>query len=146
MPNYVTYDPASTPVAGRVTGFLKSFPEDREDELSNFIKDPITTGITLNESKVIGGVLQNLSDAEKTLIASTQSSASKAELIAAAKGIFLTPTSADHQAIKLGFATFADIMLSEINALRTNAGLAPRTLNQLNTAFKNGVEAKIDAP
>lgn len=146
MPDYIIYDPASAPVAGRVIGLRKSFPKEREAELGpNILESPDTTGITLNSAKVVGGVLQNLTQPELDMIDTTEVASSKAELIAAAKGIFLTPNSPDHQAIKLGFATFAEIMLSEINALRTAAGLQVRTLNQLNTAFKSGVEAKIDA-
>tara|TARA_R110000772_G_scaffold99174_1_gene198763 strand:- start:38145 stop:38606 length:462 start_codon:yes stop_codon:yes gene_type:complete len=34
----------------------------------------------------------------------------------------------------------AIIMMSEINNLRTNAGLSPRTSNQFRTAFKNALE------
>jgi hypothetical protein len=146
MPNYITYDPASTPVAGRVTGYRKSFPKEREAELGpNFIEDPDLTGITTNSAKVVAGVISNLTPEEITTIETTDAAASLAALKAAAKSIFVSPDSPEHQAINLGFATLIELVVSEINILRSNAGLSARTNNQVKTSFKSTYEAKIDA-
>jgi hypothetical protein len=148
MPNYIVYNPASTPVAGRVTRFLQSFPEEREAELgANILKDPDITGITLNAAKVVGGVLSNLTAPELASIDADVLAATKTALKTVAKGIFVTPDSPEHQAIKLGFEALAEIMVSEINILRAAVvpALTARTGTQVKNAFKAAYETKVDA-
>jgi len=146
MPDYILFDPTSTPVAGRVTGFRPSWPKENEPQLGpNILESPDVTGITLNAAKVVAGVLSNLTQGELDTIAAAESAASAAALKAAAKGIFITPSSPENQAIKLGFETLIELVVSELNILRTGAGLAVRTNAQVKTSFKTTYESKIDA-
>jgi hypothetical protein len=150
MPNYVIYDPASTPVANLVTQILRSFDEGQEGTLSaNRLKDPSFTGLDLTKPiKWDGTNLVNLSQAEIDSIAAASAAATLSAVKQAAKNIFVTPSGPQQQAIRLAILTIMiDIMLPEINALRTNAaiGLAARTQTQLNNAFTSAYVARIDA-
>jgi hypothetical protein len=148
MPDYVIYDPASTPVANMVTQILRSFNEGQEGTLPVArVKNPNLTGLNLDDPlKWNGTAVVNLTPAEITSVNTARDAANLASLKQAAKDIFITPTGAQNQAISLGFATMRDMMLSEINLLRAAVvpPLTARTLNQFNTAFKDQYEAKID--
>jgi hypothetical protein len=147
MPDYIIYDPTSSPVAGLVTGFRRSFDKGREAELGpNIIESPDLSGVnTAAPMKVLGGVVVNLTQQDRDNIASAHAAADRTALKAAAKNIFLTPSGPQAQAIALGFRTLREMMLSEINALRTQAGLAVRTQAQFNNAFKTTYESLVDA-
>jgi len=147
MPNYLIYDPQSTPVPGRVVRFLRSFPQEKESTIEGvWLKDPNLEGIGfLNEAKVVDGTVVALTRTEKDAIAAAADAAEKTAVKRAAKDIFVTPSGSQEQAIRLGFQVFSELMLAEINALRTAAGLTPRTQAQFNTAFRTNYESKIDA-
>jgi hypothetical protein len=149
MPDYVIYDPTTTPVSNLVTQILRSFDEGQEETLPpTRVKDPDLTGVDLDAlMKWTGTVVVNLTPAEVNSVTAAQQAADLAALKKAAKDIFLVPTGAQNQAISLGFATMRDMMLSEINILRAAVvpALNARTLTQFNTTFKSTYEAKIDA-
>lgn len=149
MPNYVIYDPTSSPVAGIVTHILQSFDEGKENTLSpNRIKNPDLSGLDLSQRmRWTGTALANLTQAELDTIAAERGSNRLSELKQAAKDIFQTPTSAENQAIALGFAVMLEMMVSELNLLRAavTPPLAARTNAQVKTAFRNQYEAKIDS-
>jgi hypothetical protein len=149
MPNYIIFDPNSTPVTNIVTEVLRSFDEGKENTLpANHIKDPDLTGVVLSDPmRWTGSAVVNLTPAEEASVQAAVDSANLASLKQSAKDIFITPKGSQNQAIALGFATMRDMMLSEINLLRaaTVPPLTARTLNQFNSTFKSTYEAKIDA-
>jgi hypothetical protein len=149
MPNYIIYDPGSTPVANIVTQVLRSFDEGQEATLpANHVKDPDLTSVILTHPmKWTGTAVVNLTQPEIDSVKVARDAEQLAALKQAAKDIFLVPSGAQNQAIALGFATMRDMMLSEINILRAASvpALAARTLTQFNNTFKSTYEAKIDA-
>ncbi len=145
MPNYVIFDPSSTPVAGRVIGRASSFPEEKADQLGpNRLEVPSFDGMNA-WSKVSGGQVLAMTQAEIDSILAAATAQEKAEVRAAAKAIFVTPTDAQAHAIKLAFDTLIELTVSQINTLRTNAGLAVITANQVKNSFKSTYESKVDA-
>jgi hypothetical protein len=149
MPNYIIYDPGSTPVANIVTQVLRSFDEGQESTLpANHVKEPDFTGVILNAPmKWTGTAVVNLTQSEIDSVNAARDAERLTNLKQAAKDIFLVPSGAQNQAIALGFATFREMMLSEINIVRAASvpSLPARTLAQFNTTFKATYEAKIDA-
>lgn len=149
MPDYVIYNPASSPVTGIVTHILRSFDEGKEGTLSpDRIKNPDLSGLDLSKRiRWNGTALANLTQAEIDTIAADRTSTRLTELKQAAKDIFLAPTSSENKAIALGFETVLEMMVSELNLLRAavTPPLAARTNAQVKTAFRNQYEAKIDS-
>jgi hypothetical protein len=150
MPDYAVYDPASIPVANRVTAYHKSFPEERAGELGpNVLKDPDISGIDKSKpAKVVGGTtVENFTQAEIDQLNAHNEATSESALRQASKDIYLTPQNPHDHAIKLGFETLAEIIVSEINAIRANftPQLPARTNAQIKNAFKTTYEAKVDA-
>lgn len=144
MPNFVTYDPTSTPVPGIVTGRFRSFPEERVAELGpNALR--IVGGIPDGPAKILDGTIVPLTQGEREQIMAAQAAAEQTAVRQAAKRIFGTPTDPQEHAIKLGFETVIELVTQQINALRTNAGMASITATQVKNAFKTTYEAKIDA-
>lgn len=147
MPNYIVYDPSSTPIANRVTEYRKSFPKEREAELGpNILQDPNVVGVNLSTAKVLGGEVVELSASEITQVSGAITTGRATLIKAAAKNIFLAPTNSHDQAIKLGFEVVLEMMVSELNLLRAavTPALAPRTNTQVKNAFKSSYESKID--
>ena len=146
MPNYILYDPTSSPVANRVKQYLKSFDGGREGELSSFVKDPDLTGVDLNDRMLVdAGAVRNLTAQEKQTEDDANAAALLVAIKQAAKDIFINPTTPDRHAIRLGFETVMEMVVSEINILRGQHALADRTDTQLKNAFKATFESKIDA-
>jgi hypothetical protein len=150
MPNYIVYDPASTPVANQVTAYHKSYPEDQEAGLGpNILKDPDLSGIDKNKpAKVVNGTtVENFTQAEIDQLEATQEASANAAVKQAAKDIFLNPTTPTNHAIQLGFETIAEIIVSEINSVRANfdPAMTARTNAQMKNAFKSIYEGKVDS-
>lgn len=149
MPNYIIFDPTSTPVTNIVTQILRSYDEGQENLLpANHVKDPDFSQVIVRDPmRWTGTALANLTAGEIAAIQAAQDAANLAALKQAAKDIFVNPSGAQNQAISLGFATMRDLMLSEINLLRaaTVPPLTARTIVQFNTQFKTAYEAKIDS-
>jgi hypothetical protein len=149
MPNYIVYDPATTPVAGLVLSYLRSFPEEKESDLGvNRLKNPDLTGVTIsNPMKVVSGAVVNLSTAEITQINNAQAAANLAEMKQASKDIYLTPSSSHNHAIKWGMESLAEVVVDELNLIRANfsPAMTARNYTQAKTAFRTKYEAKIDA-
>lgn len=145
MPNYVIFDPASSPVANRVIGRASSFPAEKAGQLGpNRLEVATFDGIN-NWSKVSGGQVVAMTQAEIDSIVAASQAADKAAVKAAAKAIFVTPDEPTAQAIKLAFETLIELTVTQLNVLRTNAGLATITNAQVKTSFKNTYESKVDA-
>ena len=147
MPDYIIYDPSSAPVANLVTRFLRSFDKARELELgANIVESPNLAEVDPSEPmKWTGTAVVNLTQQERDSIIAARNSSNLTALKAAAKNIFLSPDGVQAQAIALGFRAQRDIMRAEINILRTQAGLTPRTAAEINTVFKTTYENYVDA-
>lgn len=145
MPNYVIFNPTSTPVAGRVTSKVASYPEEKADQLGpNRLQIDNLDSVT-SWAKVVNGQVVAMTQTEIDSIIAADLASNKAAVKAAAKAIFVTPEDAQAQAIKLGFETLIELTVSQLNTLRTNAGLATITNNQVKNSFKSTYESKIDA-
>jgi hypothetical protein len=150
MPNYVVYDPASVPIPNQVTAWHKSFPEERAAELGpNVLVDPDVSGLDKSKpAKVVGGTtIENFTQAEIDQLNAHNEATSESALRQASKDIYLTPATPHDHAIKLGFETLAEIIVSEINVIRANFDpqLPARTNAQIKNAFKTTYEAKVDS-
>lgn len=144
MPDYIKYDPSSAPVAGVITGRWKSWPAERLAELgANVVLVPDLSAVP-PAAKYVSGAITALTQAERDSIAAAQALAEKNAIKATAKAIFVTPEDATAQAIKLAFETLIELTVSQLNTLRTNAGLATITNAQVKTSFKTTYESKID--
>ena len=149
MTDYIIFDPTSTPVSNVVTQILRSYDEGKENQLpANRVKNPDFSQVIIGDPmRWTGAALANLTAGEIAAVQAAEDAARLVALKQAAKDIFVTPSGAQNQAIALGFATFREMMLSEINLLRAASvpPLAARTLTQFNNTFKATYEAKIDA-
>jgi len=149
MPDYVIFDPSSTPVTNLVTQIIRSFDEGKEATLgANRVKNPNLGSVNINNPmRWNGTAVVNLTQPEIDSINAASAAASLAALKQAAKDIFLVPSGAQNHAIALGFETLRDMMLSEINLLRAASvpPLTARTITQFNNTFRTTYESKIDA-
>ena len=145
MPNYVIFDPNSTPVAGRIIGKASSYPEEKADDLGpNRLQVASLDGITA-WSKVADGQVVAMTQAEIDSIVAAADALDKAAVKAAAKAIFVTPEDATAQAIKLAFETLIELTVAQLNVLRGQHSLAALTNNAVKTSFKTTYESKVNA-
>jgi hypothetical protein len=145
MPNYVIFEPTSSPVPNRVIGKAASFPAEKQGQLGpNKVEVDSLDGIT-QWHKVSNGQVVPMTQAEIDSIVAASQAADKAAIKAAAKAIFVTPEDPTAHAVKLAFETLIELMVNQINTLRTSAGLATITNNQVKTSFKSTYESKVDA-
>jgi hypothetical protein len=138
----VLFNPASSPITNQVVRILPS--EDtlrwlgRTDVLFNPSVPPSTNGLW----KVTNGLVLNFTQVDLDRVAATNA-INTANAIAAFEAFERTNaaavfgTSKNEQSRNLRMAL--ELVLSEINILRTNAGLGIRTTNQLNAAISNAL-------
>lgn len=139
MADILIFDPNSTPVANRVTGFLRSQDTGQYSARTDVLINPVLpNGVLLSDLKVVAGNAVAMSQAEKDSIVSAAAMASLAALKAAAKANI--DASSD-----LGRVLQAIVgqLTDEVNAVRIVAvlGLGQRTLAQV----KADIKSKIDA-
>lgn len=116
MPDYVIYDPASQTVANRVTGYVRSWPKEREAELgANLIETPtMPGGVATSNLKVNGGVtVVEMSQGEKDAITVAEASAYIAATKANGKALF-----DQNQSDGRLFRALCETLLDELNILR----------------------------
>lgn len=137
--NILTYDPASTTVANRVTGYYTSQDTGKWLAVANVLINPtLPEGVQLRDLKVSNGTVVELTAPEKSALNAAQSAAALAAAKAAAKDTF----DADLANSRLLRAIVA-VMVDQINTLRTN----PTTVYTAATEaqVRTAIRAKLDA-
>lgn len=144
MPNYIIFDPSSTPVANRVTSYRTSFPQERETELGlNFLRDPDVTGIDLENAKVSAGAVVALSAGDLASIAADRQSAQ----LTREKTFLGARLSNPRSDARLLMEALAEVTRQEINALRAAVipSLPNRTQAQMRNAILTEFQNRVDA-
>lgn len=138
MSQVVIFDPNDPTVANRATQYLPSANTPDYSGNANALINPdlsALVGVIVKHWKRSGSSVVEMSQAEKDAIAQAESDALEESIREGAKAKldgFLVDS--------LVLRAFADITKDEINILRAQHGLAPRTLTQLKTAIKNRID------
>lgn len=157
MAAILTYDPNSTPVAGRILAYVPAAdtlqfvvggdatrPKINADGTTYLINPVLPVGTTAATHRVDVGVVRAYTQAELDSISAARAAADAAAALAyiaetkdAAKVLADTSTTDIGRVIR----AFMELTLQEINTLRTKASLTNYTATQ----FLNALKAKIDA-
>lgn len=122
---------------GQVLEYRRSVNTPDFEGLPDVLINPVVpANVAVADMKVVSGVVVELSPAEKAARNTASSAAALASLKVTAKEYVNTRP----DDIGLVLRAVVKIMLTEINLLRTNAGLATRTATQL----RNAIEAELD--
>lgn len=142
-PFAVFFDPNSTPVANRVTGFRESVNDLEYQGRPDALLLDALPSVNLKQAKVEGQLVMPLSQSDSNLIALTIWIAASNSVVQADANLRTAAKRAIQSELNeqaLALRAMALTMLDEINALRAQHGLAPRTAAQL----RNAIQAKID--
>ena len=147
MPNYLRYNPDSTPIANRVTWYGAATDHYMESQV-NWLREPVLPeGFTVANSKVVAGAVELLSQADWDTIAAAQAAAQAAaedayqtQAKATAATLMDVLQSPEGRVIK----AVAKIIVDELNILRAQHSLVARTLAQVKTAIVAEVNAQPD--
>lgn len=156
----ILFNPTSSPVTNRVISYITNADTSLYINLTNALVTPgswETNGIT---NLIIGSVPGSgipevnwkasnrtvvlLSAADNTAISNALAASANTSLTnreAQAKITSLTIITNNFEAGRIHRA-FADLLMDELNILRTNAGMAVRTSAQLKTAMQNKLNAQ----
>ncbi len=133
MAKVVIFDP----LTNRVKEVLDSVNTPDYDGRSDVLVNPIIpSNIAIKYLKVDGASIVAMDATEKAAIDKAESDAARIETRATAQNS--VDTFSD---IGLLFRALAKVFLSEINTLRAQLSLAPRTIDQVKTAMKNAINA-----
>lgn len=156
----ILFNPTSSPVANRVISYITNADTSLYVNLTNALVTPgswETNGIT---NLLIGNVPgsgipdTNWKASNRTVVLlSSADNAAISNALAAAANTALTNKEAQSKINSLTVITnnfeagrihraFADLLMDELNILRTNAGMAVRTSAQLKTAMQNKLNSQ----
>jgi len=142
-PFVVFYNPASTPVANRVTGFRETVNDLEYEGRPDALLLQALPAVNLKQAKVEGGAVVPLSLSDSNLIALTIWIAASNAVANADADLRTAARAAIQDAVNeqaLVTRALALTVLDEINTLRAQHGLAARTAVQL----RNAIQAKIN--
>jgi hypothetical protein len=145
--NVLVYDPVSQPVPGRSQAYLLSVHTPEWQGRSNALVNPALPNHPLEWTRVSNGVVVAMSVVESNSIVSAEASSRAAAIAfseAQAKTNAITTISRYTAEGRLVRA-LAEATMDEINILRTNLSLTPRTLTQLTNAIRNKLQAQPDS-
>lgn len=141
MANVLIFDPNSTPVPNRAVRYIRSADTNNFIGRADVIINPtMPAGAALDSLVVDNGTVRGMNEPELAAIAQAQQQAMVDE-IARIKDFGKALSDADDTPTGRVLRALIELIVEEINILRTRAGLAARTREQVVSAIK----AKIDA-
>lgn len=155
MAQIVIYDPLSTPVANRVTGYYPSEDETKFPTPNKLVFHSEPASITALKaartpwSQCVrdGSDVREMTQAEKDAVTAADAAAALAALKAAIADLLTDGTDAQKKGLRICFEVVIELFVAQLNTLRQNptTTYAALTESAVKTAFYNAITAKVAA-
>lgn len=137
MPEYLQHNPSSTPVPGIIIRKWYSVDPSEVEGIPNVLQVARDVFRALTKFHIVeNDAVREMMQPEKDALLAAEAAQADTSMRTSAKAPYTQLSS-----IGLTIRAFADIIKDEINILRAEHGLAPRTLAQLKTAIQNRIDS-----